>query len=329
MNTIEIKTEKDLDKILTVSRGLTNWWSIPQDDKYSKRITFFEIPDGVNQGSSNQYRKTLRELLHEVRTKVPDYSRETTFYISMSDGGGLFIEGVPKWEGFSGETTIVTITLRDSLPFPKYHFKVDTLGNGGGTVSFWGDSLVTWKEPLTVTAQPDGISNFLGWYAGDEKVSDQPTYSFEMPYQDVQLTAHFEKKYLWATAEPSDPNLGSIKTRDQKVYYGDSVSIEAIPNEGAEFVGWKVLNGLKIFSTQQKLTISYFWPYVGDTSPYGYSDKFLIAVFKKKVTGVHSVGVDKDHMKPYITLTGKKLSVAYDALPPGIYLYQGKKIIKP
>ncbi|MBE7081739.1 MAG: hypothetical protein E7372_04195 [Clostridiales bacterium] len=60
-----------------------------------------------------------------------------------------------------------------------------------GTVTPEGNNEISWGESVTITAQPEDIASFEGWYNGETLVSDLASYTFTMPEENVTLTAKF------------------------------------------------------------------------------------------------------------------------------------------
>lgn len=68
-------------------------------------------------------------------------------------------------------------------------------------------------EAITVNAYPNQGFLFCGWYEGDRKISDSPTFSFTMPRGNYTLMARF----TFVPDSPDDPKGGYQENVDNKV----------------------------------------------------------------------------------------------------------------
>lgn len=98
-------------------------------------------------------------------------------------------------------------------------------------------------ESITLTATPQTGYSFKGWKKGAETVSTEPTYTFEMPAEDVSLTAVFDKQYSITFGVGETGALGQVPP----VIYvqADNATSFTVPNnnslykEGYTLIGWK------------------------------------------------------------------------------------------
>ena len=123
-------------------------------------------------------------------------------------------------------------TYKAVFEINSYNIAVATSGNGAGTVT--GNNLYYHGDDVTLEATENIGSSFSGWYKGDEKVSDDNTYSFKAT-ETTTYTAWFTlNKYALTTATSGN---GTV-TNGGEYDYGTEVEIEATANEGSEFVEW-------------------------------------------------------------------------------------------
>lgn len=85
----------------------------------------------------------------------------------------------------------------------------------------------------SITAIPNEGYAFIGWYVGDEMVSNESTYKF-VASEDLTLVANFEVKKCSISSNIDRGNVTNAGIYD----FGTEVTIEAIPNEGYEFYAW-------------------------------------------------------------------------------------------
>lgn len=83
---------------------------------------------------------------------------------------------------------------------------------------------------------PNQDYEFIGWYNGNELVSNVASVNYLMPYNDVTLTAKFRYTWVFSPENPDDPASqgGNIQTEehllgdvngDQKVTVADAVAV--------------------------------------------------------------------------------------------------------
>ena len=81
--------------------------------------------------------------------------------------------------------------------------------------------------------------NFLGWYKDNSLVDSNLIYSFNMPYNDLELEAKYEiiTYNLEALIDSNSLNLGTVSGTNG-YNLGDEAEFKAIPNNGYSFKGW-------------------------------------------------------------------------------------------
>ena len=127
-----------------------------------------------------------------------------------------------------------------------------------GTVEGAGDVAVGGKA--TVKAIPALGHSFVAWKNGEETVSTEAEYTFEVK-EDVTLTAVFQKENdVKLTLAVNDAAAGSITLPEgivmgeNIVAYGTVVTLTAVPVEGATLNGW--YNGETLYSTDYTLNVA-------------------------------------------------------------------------
>ena len=84
-------------------------------------------------------------------------------------------------------------------------------------------------EPeVSVTATTYLGYTFIGWYNGDEKLTDSLTYEFTMPEESVTYTA----KWIKVTVESEDTAKGTVSQLTDTYVFGEEVSVTATTNLG-------------------------------------------------------------------------------------------------
>ena len=127
-----------------------------------------------------------------------------------------------------------------------------------GTVEGAGDVAVGGKA--TVKAIPAIGHSFVAWKNGEETVSTEAEYTFEVK-EDVTLTAVFQKENdVKLTLAVNDETAGSITLPEgivmgeNIVAYGTVVTLTAVPVEGATLNGW--YNGETLYSTDYTINVA-------------------------------------------------------------------------
>ncbi len=132
-----------------------------------------------------------------------------------------------------GETsTMGTIEL---LPF-LYTITVSTEPVGGGNVT--GSGPYYRDESVTVTAEPGTGYNFVNWTEYSVEVSTDEEYTFNAE-SDRNLVANFTLK-TYTVEVGAAPQEGGSVTGGGTYTHGDSVTVQAIPKTGYQFINWTV-----------------------------------------------------------------------------------------
>lgn len=131
-----------------------------------------------------------------------------------------------------------------------YQLKVESWPEGSGSVSGGG----TYEEgtQVSLNTYPNTGFRFLGWFDGNEKVSQNRSFKYNMPMRDVTLTA----KYEFHPDSPADPSMpdttarfsfkakvwpegsGTVNISEGKYPYGSKLSLSTSANSGFAFLGW-------------------------------------------------------------------------------------------
>lgn len=134
---------------------------------------------------------------------------------------------------------LLTVMLFTScIHYPQYvSVQVNTEGNGTVEKDPSGDS-VREKSELTLTATPDELWQFDGWYEGEALLADEAVYRFTV-LEDTEITARFIQVPLYSLSL-SVSGEGSVeKSPDQVTFQeGTEVTLTALPETGHDFTGW-------------------------------------------------------------------------------------------
>lgn len=105
----------------------------------------------------------------------------------------------------------------------------------GGTVS--GGGIYTYNQNINVTATPSTGYHFVAWTINGNVVSNNPSYSFSMPANGLQLTARFLINTYTIAAQPNNSDFGSVSGGGDYLH-GATVNLNALAFEAYEFVAW-------------------------------------------------------------------------------------------
>ena len=111
----------------------------------------------------------------------------------------------------------VTVTLNDE---------------NAGTYSGLDGNVI--NSEVALKAQTNAGYTWVGWYTGDELLTDSLTYTFNITTEEIVLTA----KWVKTSLSKNMPEAGEVTQLDSTYKVGDSVIITAQTNTGYTWVGW-------------------------------------------------------------------------------------------
>ncbi len=115
----------------------------------------------------------------------------------------------------------------------------------GGDVTGGGD--YDYGTSITITATANEGYTFENWTLGGDVVSTEPEFDYEMPDNDVTLTANFTINTHTLTLV-ADPAEGGDVTGGGDYDYGTMIAVTATANEGYTFENWTL--GGDVVSTE-------------------------------------------------------------------------------
>ena len=122
--------------------------------------------------------------------------------------------------------------------FSTNSYDLSLVNNNPDLGSISGNGSFLYGSNVTITATPNTGVSFLGWYDdGDNLVSSNPTYTFTMPYEDIQYIAKFAWTPYSISLSVNDESMGSV-TGGGSYTYGQQVNLTATPTEHYSFFGW-------------------------------------------------------------------------------------------
>ncbi len=121
--------------------------------------------------------------------------------------------------------------------FEAEPFELVLTSNPQNSALLQGAGIYFAGEIVSISAQPAQGYTFVHWAHGAEVVSTEEAYSFEMPAQDLELTAYLELLSFIIEAVPNNPNYGST-AGSGNYYFGETAVLTAMPINDYEFVFW-------------------------------------------------------------------------------------------
>ena len=130
-----------------------------------------------------------------------------------------------------------------------------TLNNNNHDLgSITGSGSFLYGSNVTIIATPNTGVSFLGWYDNEDNlISSLLTYTFTMPYEDLEYTAKFAWTPYFITIDVNESTMGSV-TGSGSYTYGQQVNLVATPNEHHSFFGWYLDD--ELISREPVLTFS-------------------------------------------------------------------------
>ena len=129
----------------------------------------------------------------------------------------------------------------------------------------------------TVSASTNPGYTFVGWYDGDEKLTDSLTYDFAMPSESATYTA----KWIKVTVVSEDTDKGRVTSLTGTYFPGDKAAVTASTNPGYTFVGW--------YDGGEKLTDSLTYDFAMPSESATYTAKWIKVTVVSEDTGKGTV----------------------------------------
>ncbi len=190
--------------------------NFPKGSTLTARYTFIET-SGTNTLSVSQNNSSWTNV------KTSGFSKNTTYTFTTS-GIVRYIRHITSSSG--------TAMIKVTFTLTAYYYTISVDKNvDGGTVSGGGETAK--NNQCTITAVPYEDYDFLYWKNGDEIVSYDTTYAFNVT-ADGTYTAYFQKRYNITI--DYDPDFGSASYS----WNGNDIILTATPNSSSQFVGWYI-----------------------------------------------------------------------------------------
>jgi len=143
-----------------------------------------------------------------------------------------------------------TYTAKFEVEIIEYTVIAEADPADAGTVT--GGGVVGAGTQVTFTATANDGYNFIGWYLGEELVSEDETFVVTAT-EDATYTAKFELIPVVEYTITAEATEGGTAEGTTTVVEGEEVTLTATANEGYEFAGWYL--GEELYSTDAEITV--------------------------------------------------------------------------
>jgi len=192
------------------------------------------------------------DINYELNGGINNANNPSKYNITMDD----ITLADPTKEGYSfngwlsGTSTITTIQTNSAKNFDleatwsinSYEVQIAKSMNDAGSVT--GSGTYEYNSEVTLTATANTGYKFVGYYVGTELFNSDSEHTFNMPAQNLAITAVFEYDTYTVSVQNDNSNYGSI-SGDGTYAYKSNVTLTATPNEGYSFKGWYLNDALK------------------------------------------------------------------------------------
>ena len=214
--------------------------------------------------------KVIGKSYSSTDNLIEDYSSADNFYVGVDFGEPKKVVAIPQngytWLGWYDKSGNLISTKTEYIfnvgtssseivaHWASYSVALNKNDNNAGKIGFSADmstqntlsQRIMCGNEVTIYANTNNGYTWLGWYKGEEKVSDEQTYTFTMSDSDLAYTAKWSK----TTISVSSSSAGSVSGLSSTYKVGDKVTVTAVTNTGYTWDGW-YLNGEKVSSDLQ------------------------------------------------------------------------------
>jgi len=181
------------------------------------------------------------EELNYGQGEHPIESGEDIELIAYPEEGWEFVEWTGKEYStekevnfeMPAEDTVMTAHFEEDI------YELEIIIDGGGSERNYGEGThdLKYEQDVELDAEPDDNWEFIGWTGFED--SNKEVMSFDMPDEDITMTAHFESEDYTLTieieGEGKEVNYGESH---HNLDYGEDVELEASSAEGWDFIEW-------------------------------------------------------------------------------------------
>lgn len=227
-------------------------------------VGWFENDSLVSLNSSYTFTIGYSDLSYTARFKYSNYNLVveseslTKGQVSNSSGAYAYLDEVTisatpnpgySFSGWYNGDSLVstnnpytfTMPYNDIFYVAKFatnSYQLNLSSSDTNLGSITGGGTFLYESNVTISATPNTGVAFLGWFdSNDDLVSGQKSYSFTMPYNNLEYTAKFEWVPRSISLSVNDNSMGFV-SGSGSYHYGQSVTLTATPTEHHSFFGW-------------------------------------------------------------------------------------------
>ena len=159
---------------------------------------------------------------------------EQTTITAATNLGYTFIGWYEGETKLTGELSYTFAMPAEDKTYTAKWVKVDIVSEDStkGTVSQLTGTYMP-GDRGTVTATTNPGYTFIGWYEGENKLTGELSYTFEMPAEDKTYTA----KWIKVDIVSEDEAKGMVSELTETYILGQSVEVDVTTNSGYTFIG--------------------------------------------------------------------------------------------
>jgi len=150
------------------------------------------------------------------------------------------------------------ITVTASFEAIDYNLTLAVEPEGAGQVSITAQQEdYNIGDEIEVTATANDGYLFQNWRKDNSAISESASFTYVMPAGNVTLTAHFveEEAILYAISLEVLPEDGGTVIGDGQFEEGETIAVQAIPNEGYHFVSWREGNTIVSYNPAYSFSV--------------------------------------------------------------------------
>ena len=302
-------------------------YAVSNDENVYKFVSWTENGEVVSTSSSYEF------MASENRSLVANFEKVVHITVTSSDetcvatGSGTYAMG----------TTVTLFAMAEGNTSFVGWYEADTLFSSLTSVELLADAdrtfVAVFGQVYTVTAQmsiagaaqiagagtykagssvevsvvPNEGFIFENWTIQGEEVSTELTYSF-VADSSVTIVANFTEKQKYTINAVADMTSGGTVVGSGTYYEGAEITVEAVPNNGYEFVNW--IENDEVVSTDLAITFN------------AQGDRNLVAHFEANFEGFTvSLNVEEGGVVSGAGLYEAESSVTVTAVPQGKYSF--------
>ncbi len=225
---IDMQSLKSINAFDYVSRGSGTGTSSGKNNGNIKNYSLYvsenpidanSLPEPVKTGTFDyENNDSQTQKTHNVELGTPVVGRYIMLYATGKSASNLDFAACVDFQVYGK---------------PAYAVSASASEGGSASVSA---NVIGSGESVTFTATPNTGYNFLGWYNGENKVSESPEYTATVT-SDLSLTAKFAKQTFTVSATQTEGGTASVSPNGT-VEYGTPVTFTATANAGYRFKRW-------------------------------------------------------------------------------------------